>query len=151
MGTDQGVTLGGLLAPSHPPVELLALLRRLAQLYQGGAEQSWSGMEHFGVEQPQGRHRHSQFHEEDDLPGRFDGIVELDEIVVVQLVHHIDLQQHHLLQKEPRCGVSALAVPLGRAVSPHQGHAECNTATTCPASFRPCPLLPASGSLWLPA
>lgn len=148
---DHGVTLGELPAPSHPPVELLALLRTLAQLHHGGAEQSQRGMQRFGVGQPQGRDRHSQFHEEDDLPGCFDGIVELDEIVVVQLVHHIDLQQHHLLQKEPQCGVSALAVPLGQAVSPHQGHTECNTAATRLASFRPCPLPPASGSLWLPA
>lgn len=41
--------------------------------------------------------RHSQLHEEDDLPGGLNGIVELDEVAVVQLVHHIDLQQHHLL------------------------------------------------------
>lgn len=45
--------------------------------------------------------RHSQLHEEDDLPGSLDGIIELDEVAVVQLVHHVDLQQHHLLQNEP--------------------------------------------------
>lgn len=54
--TAQGCTVGslwgGIPAPSHPPVELLALLRALAQLHHGGAEQSQSGMQHFGVVQP---------------------------------------------------------------------------------------------------
>lgn len=48
--------------------------------------------------------RHSQLHEEDDLPRRLDGIVELDEVPVVQLVHHVDLQQHHLLRQQPHRG-----------------------------------------------
>lgn len=62
------------------------------------------GAPHSGIRPHVALPQHSQLHEEDDLSGCLNGIVELDEVAVVQLVHHIDLQQHHLLQKEPRGG-----------------------------------------------
>lgn len=56
---------------------------------------------HPGISHRAAQPQDSQLHEEDDLPGRLDGIIELDEVAVVQLVHHVDLQQHHFLRQDP--------------------------------------------------
>lgn len=61
---------------------------------------------HPGIRHRAAQPQNSQLQEEDDLPGRLDGIVELDEVVVVQLVHHVDLQQHHFLWQDPHHGTA---------------------------------------------
>ena len=49
---------------------------------------------------------HSLLHEEDDLVRGLDGRVELDQVAVVQLVHDLDLKQHHLLGTQDISGAT---------------------------------------------
>lgn len=99
--------------------------------------------------------RHSQLHEEDDLPRRLDGIVELDEVPVVQLVHHVDLQQHHLLRQQPHRGVGvspnrATGTGPGWVTAPGEGGGRqrgaprFGTLEIRSRLVRPCPWRPAS-------
>lgn len=55
------------------------------------------------------RCRYSQLHEEHDLLGRLDGVVQLDEVPVVQLVHHINFHLGHFLGGRSRTSRTAMS------------------------------------------
>lgn len=40
------------------------------------------------------------FHDKDDVVARLEGGVQLDEVGMVQLVHHLDLVSHYLLRDD---------------------------------------------------
>lgn len=44
------------------------------------------------------------FHDQDDVMARLKGGVQLDEVGVVQLVHHLDLIPHHVLRDKQTKG-----------------------------------------------
>lgn len=54
----------------------------------------------FAGEQKRGRREHILLHDQDNVIVRLKGIVELNEVHVIQLVHDIDLVFHFVLRRK---------------------------------------------------
>lgn len=88
-----GVHLRQMVVFIHNPLKELAALDAVCT--DPSADRLWAAGP---AAQPDSHSGHSLFHEQDDLVRGLNGCVQLDQVAMVQLVHDLDLQQHHFLR-----------------------------------------------------